>query len=121
MTQKITVEKTECPDWPLAGLGASIVQGDPKASGRITFQAGDKLVTGGIWACSPGAFDLTFGWDEMAYLLEGELTIQHQGTAEPIHLKPGDFFFSPKGTESRWIVEKPMKKVFFLRTSTPLG
>jgi uncharacterized protein len=121
MTQKITVGETACPNWPLEGLGAAVVEGEPKGSGRITFQTGDKLVSGGIWACSPGTFDLTFGWDEMAYLLEGELTIQHQDSAEPVRLKPGDFFFSPKGTRSQWIVEKPVKKVFFLRSSEPLG
>ena len=120
MIQKITVSDAVYPDWPLAALGASIVQGNPEGSGRITFQTGDKLVTGGIWGCSPGTIDLTFGWDEMAYLLEGELTIQHQHTGEQTHVKPGDFFFSPKGTQSRWVVEKPVKKLFFLRTSEPL-
>jgi uncharacterized cupin superfamily protein len=120
MTQKVTVGEMVYPDWPLGTLGAAIVRGDPKGSGQITFQSADKLVSGGVWGCSPGAFDLTFGWDEIAYLLEGELTIQ-QHTGEHVHLKPGDFFFSPKGTQSRWIVEKPLKKVFFLRTSEPLG
>jgi uncharacterized cupin superfamily protein len=120
MTQKITVSETGYPEWPLESLGISIVQGDPKGSGQVTFQTGDKLISGGVWGCSPGVFDLTFGWDEMAYLLEGELAIQ-QKTGETIHLKPGDFFFSPKGTQSRWIITKPVKKVFFLRASEPLG
>jgi uncharacterized protein len=119
MTQRISVSETGYPDWPLATLGVSVVQGEPKGSGQVTFQTGDKLVTGGIWGCSPGAFDITFGWDEMAYLLEGELTIQ-QKTGEILSLKQGDFFFSPKGTQSRWTITKPVKKVFFLRTSEPL-
>src|SRR5262245_61940378 len=99
MTQRITVSETAYPDWPLSTLGVSIVDGDPKGNGQVTFQTGDKLISGGIWGCSPGAFDIVFGWDEMAYLLEGELTIQ-QKTGEILHLKPGDFFFSPKGTQS---------------------
>ena len=119
MTQKITVGQTAFPDWPLDSLGASIVEGNPHGSGQITFQTEDRLVTAGVWGCSPGVFDLSFGWDEMAYLLEGELTIQ-SGAGEPLHLKPGDFFFSPKGTASRWTVTKPVKKVFFLRTAEPL-
>jgi len=46
MTKKITVNETGYPDWPLATLGVSVVQGDPKGSGQVTFQTGDKLVSG---------------------------------------------------------------------------
>ena len=120
MPHKVTVGELEYPDWPLETLGISIVEGTPKGSGKITFQSGDKLISGGVWGCSAGVFDLTFGWDEMAYLLEGELIIQ-QASGEQTHIRPGDFFFSPKGTQSRWIVKKPVKKVFFLRTPEPLG
>jgi uncharacterized cupin superfamily protein len=119
MTKKVTTAETDYPDWPLATLGASLVEGDPAASGQITFQTEDKLLHGGLWACSPGVFDLKFGWDEMAYLLEGELVIE--SGSEKVHLLPGDFFFSPQGTEARWIVRKAIKKVFFLRSLTPLG
>jgi uncharacterized cupin superfamily protein len=120
MTQRIRVSETSFPDWPLSTLGVSIIEGDPKGSGRVTFQTGDKLISGGVWGCSAGVFDLTSGWDEMAYLLKGELTIQAE-TGEDIHVRPGDFFFSAKGTQSRWIITKPVKKIFFLRTPEPLG
>ena len=120
MTQKVTVRGRDYPNWPLETLGASVQQGNPDASGEITFQTPDRLVSGGLWGCSPGVFDLTFGWDEMAYLLEGELTIE-QKTGEQVHLLPGDLFFSPKGSETRWIVTKAIKKVFFLRSAAPLG
>ncbi len=120
MVRKVTVGEADYPDWPVQTLGAAIAEGNPKASGKVTFQTGDKLVSGGVWACSAGAFDLTFGWDEMAYLLEGELVIQ-EASGEQVQVKPGDFFFSPQGTKSRWIVKKPIKKVFFLRSPQPLG
>jgi uncharacterized protein len=120
MTEKLTVSEAGYPDWPLETLGIAVVDGDPKGSGRVTFQTGDKLVSGGIWGCSAGIFDIAFGWDEMAYLLEGELTIQ-QDTGEQIVVKPGDFFFSRKGSKSRWVIAKALKKVFFIRTPEPLG
>ena len=120
MVSKVSVTEVGNPDWPLQTLGASVVEGHPEASGKITFQTEDKLIHGGVWACSPGVFDLTFGWDEMAYLLEGELIIQ-ESSGEEIQLKAGDFFFSSKGTQSRWLVKKPLKKIFFLRTAEPLG
>ncbi len=120
MSHKVTVAKVDYPDWPLQALGATIAEGNPKACGKVTFQTSDKLVSGGVWACSAGAFDLTFGWDEMAYLLEGELVIQ-EASGEQTQVKAGDFFFSPQGTKSRWIVKKPIKKVFFLRSPQPLA
>jgi uncharacterized protein len=120
MTDRVKVARVDCPDWPVQALGAAISDGDPKASGKVTFQSDDKLVSGGVWACSEGAFDLSFGWDEMAYLLEGELVIQ-EASGEQLQVKPGDFFFSPRGTKSRWIIKKTIKKVFFLRSPHPLG
>ena len=73
-----------------------------------------------MWACSPGTFELTFGWDEMSYLLEGEIVIEEED-ARPITVRPGDFLMCPKGTKSRWIVKKACKKVFFLRSPVPMG
>ena len=120
MVDSVTVAKVDFPDWPLESLGAKIAVGNPKGSGKITFQTGDKLVTGGVWACSTGEFDLTFGWDEMAYLLEGELIIE-ESSGNRVQVHPGDFFFSRKGSQTRWIVKEAIRKVFFLRSPEPLG
>jgi uncharacterized protein len=120
MVHKVAVAGVEMPDWPVQGLGASIVEGSPNASGKLTFQSEDKLVCGGVWACSPGTFDLDFGWDEMAYLLEGELVIQDESGTQT-QINPGDFFFSAHGTKSRWTVKETIKKVFFIRSPQPLG
>ena len=81
---------------------------------------GQARLWGGVWGCSPGTFELTFGWDEMSYLLEGEITIEQDG-APPITLRPGDFLMCPKGTRSRWTVKKACKKVFVLRSPEPMG
>jgi uncharacterized cupin superfamily protein len=120
MHQKLTVSEIPCPDWPLETLGISTVAGSPKGSGTVTYQTSDKLVSGGVWGCSPGTFELTFGWDEMSYLLEGEIIIE-QDDAQPITVRPGDFLMCPNGTRSRWTVKKACKKIFFLRSPEPLG
>jgi uncharacterized cupin superfamily protein len=120
MHQKLTVSEIPYPDWPLQTLGISVIAGDPQGSGQVTFQTADKLVSGGVWGCSPGTFELTFGWDEMSYLLEGEIIIEQEG-APPITVRPGDFLNCPKGTTSRWVVKKACKKVFFLRSPEPMG
>jgi len=120
MHQKLTVNETPYPDWPLESLGISVTAGSPKGSGQVTYQTSDKLVSGGVWGCSPGTFELTFEWDEMSYLLEGEIVIEEEG-ARTITVRPGDFLMCPKGTKSRWIVKKACKKVFFLRSPEPMG
>ena len=114
--EKVTIKNVSCPSWPLQSLGAVTVQGHPEASGKTVFETDDRKITGGVWACSPGTFDLTFTWDEMAVLLEGELIIeQSTGWGSRVHIRPGDFFFVPRGARTRWIVLKPLKKVFFSR------
>ena len=120
MLQKLTVSEIPYPDWPLETLGISITAGSPQGSGKVTYQTSDKLVSGGVWGCSPGTFELTFGWEEMSYLLEGEIMIEQEG-AQPITVRPGDFLMIPKGTKSRWTIKKACRKVFFLRSPQPMG
>jgi uncharacterized protein len=112
--KKVTVDNVECPSWPLQSLGAATVNGAPRASGKAVFETDDHAISGGVWKCSPGTFDLTLTWDEMALLLEGDLIIE-ESPEHKVHVRPGDFFFVPKGTKTRWTVVKPMKKVFFSR------
>lgn len=90
----------------MQSLGAVSVHGDPRASGKTVFESGDHQITGGIWKCSPGTFDLTFTWDEMALLLEGELIIE-ESSGHKVRVLPGDFFFVPRGAKTRWVVVKP--------------
>jgi uncharacterized protein len=112
--KKVIVNNVQCPNWPLQSLGAVTVHGDPRASGKTVFESNDRQITGGIWKCSPGIFDLTFTWDEMALLLEGELIIE-ESSDRRVQVLPGDFFFVPRGARTRWTVVKPLKKLFFSR------
>lgn len=111
--KEVAVDKVDCPSWPLQSLGAVTLEGSPQASGKTVFETDDHSITGGVWKCSPGTFDLTFTWDEMALLLEGELIIEEGN--KKIHVQPGNFFFVPRGAKTRWTVVKPIKKVFFSR------
>ena len=117
---KVTLGEVPYPEWPLQSLGITTVAGEPQGSGQVTFQSPDKLISSGVWGCSPGTFELTFEWDEMSYLLEGEIVIEQEG-ALPLTVRPGDFLNCPKGTHSRWTVTKACKKVFFLRSVEPMG
>jgi hypothetical protein len=110
----VKLDSVACPSWPLQSLGAAIVQGHPEAGGKTVFESKDHQITSGVWTCSPGSFDLTFTWDEMALLLEGELIIE-EASGKKFRLLPGDFFSVPRGVKTRWVVVKAMKKLFFSR------
>jgi uncharacterized protein len=110
----VKVDRVECPSWPLQSLGAVVVDGNPDASGKNVFESEDHQITGGVWKCSPGTFDLTFTWDEMALLMEGELVIE-EPSGRKVRILPGDFFTVPRGAKTRWNVIKPIKKLFFSR------
>jgi uncharacterized cupin superfamily protein len=120
MHQKLTVSEISYPDWPLQTLGIAVTSGEPKGSGQVTYQTSDKLISGGVWGCSPGTFEVTFDWDEMSYILEGEIIIEQEGV-QAITVRPGDFLNCPQGTKSRCIVKQACKKIFFLRSPAPMG
>lgn len=112
--KEVAIADVDCPSWPLQSLGAVLVDGDPKASGKAVFETADRAISGGVWKCTVGTFDLTFTWDEIALLLEGELIIE-ESPDHKVHVRPGDFFFVPRGAKTRWTVLKPLKKVYFSR------
>jgi uncharacterized cupin superfamily protein len=112
--EMVKLDSVACPSWPLQSLGAAIVQGHPEAGGNTVFESKDHQITSGVWTCSPGSFDLTFTWDEMALLLEGELIIE-EASGKKFRLLPGDCFSIPRGVRTRWVVVKAMKKLFFSR------
>ena len=112
--EAVKIDDVPCPNWPLQSLGAITVHGDPQASGKTVYETPDHQITGGVWKCSAGTFDLTFTWDEMALLLEGELIIE-ESSGRKVRIVAGDFFFVPQGVKTRWVVVKPLKKLFFSR------
>jgi uncharacterized cupin superfamily protein len=120
MIQKLVVSEADYPDWPLQKHGVTIVEGNPQGRGKATFQTTDGLVSGGIWGCSEGVFELTYEWDEMAFILEGQAII-HQSLGAELNIKQGDFVFFPKGSIARWDIKEPVKKVFFLRSPKEVG
>lgn len=100
------------PDW--------ITGGKPTARGTILVQSSDKLLSSGLWQCSPGQFEWHFAWDEFARLTEGEVTIREENGGT-YTLGPGDVVHFPLGLKTYWDVKATVKKVFFIRTPEPLN
>ncbi len=115
--QHATAFEGELPPMPIEP--AWILEGDPVAKGTVIVQSADKLVSTGLWSCTPGKFRWTFAGDEFVYLLAGEVTVT-DSTGGKITLHPGDLAHFPRGAETVWHVTQEVRKVFTLRTPEPL-
>jgi len=115
--QVATKLTSELPDMPIEP--SWILEGSPRARGKVLLQSADRKVSSGLWDCSAGRFQWTFGWDEFVHILEGEVTISQQG-GPTLTLKPGDVAHFPVGLKTEWLVPKYVRKVFTVRTAEPL-
>lgn len=107
----------ELPDMPIEP--SWILEGTPRARGKVLLQSDDRKVSSGLWECTAGRFHWTFGWDEFVHVLEGEVTIAQEGGAT-VTLKPGDVGHFPLGLKTEWLVPRYVRKVFTVRTPEPL-
>lgn len=117
MIQVVSRMSGDLPDMPIEP--SWILEGTPRARGKVLLQSADRKVSSGLWDCSAGRFQWTFGWDEFVHILEGEVTIAQQG-GPTVTLKPGDAAHFPVGLKTEWLVPRYVKKVFTVRTSEPL-
>ena len=107
----------DLPDMPIEP--SWILEGAPRARGRVLVQSADRLVSSGLWDCTAGRFQWTFAWDEFVHILEGEVTISQEG-GMTVTLKTGDVAHFPLGLKTEWLVPSYVRKVFTVRTREPL-
>jgi uncharacterized protein len=117
---KILVAARGSGDLPEMAIDPSwIIEGLPRAQGKVLVQSADKKVSTGLWECSAGRFKWTFVWDEFVHILEGEVTIK-QESGPTVTLRPGDTAHFPLGLKTEWLVPHHVRKVFTVRTAEPL-
>jgi uncharacterized cupin superfamily protein len=61
------------------------------------------------WSKEVSTFPWTYSEQEVAYVLEGEVTVTPQG-GEPVHFGKGDLVTFPSGLACTWEVKKPLRK-----------
>ena len=115
--QSVDAHTASLDPWPIPA--AQIKDGNPEAAGRMLWQSPDKRLGNGVWSCGVGSFDWEYTWDETIYFLEGEVTIREHGGASTTY-RGGELIFVPTGTKSTWTVSAPVRKVFHLRSATPV-
>lgn len=105
------------PDMPIEP--AWVLEGSPRARGKVLLQSADRKISSGLWECTAGRFQWTFTWDEFVHILDGEVSISQQG-GPTITLKTGDLAHFPAGLKTEWLVPGYVRKVFTVRTAEPL-
>jgi uncharacterized cupin superfamily protein len=118
----IKVIKAKSLNAPLGSMPidpALIREGNLDPRGLVAAQSQDRLLSSGVWSCESGVFDFTYEWDEFSYIFEGEMEIS-DGSGEVHRIAAGDLVHFPRGAKTRWRILKPVRKVFFLKTVSPL-
>ncbi len=101
---------------PLEEIGAEILSGSPAQSGRIDYGSLETPLIVGVWECTKGSFKATYPWNEMATILEGNITITFPDGSEH-NFGPGDTHYATKGDTVTWTIHsEKVRKAFFIYT-----
>lgn len=106
------VRETELSDLgPPAGLGGTVLSGDPTLSGRIDYREGG--VTAGVFQATPGDARILFPFTEHSTLIEGAVTLRDE-TGQAQRFEPGDSYLIKQGSSVLWHVSgSRVQKSFF--------
>ncbi|WP_405029490.1 cupin domain-containing protein [Methylobacillus flagellatus] len=66
------------------------------------------------WSKEVSVFPWSFGEQEIAYILEGEVTITPDGGGEPVNFGKGDLVTFPAGLSCTWNVKQALRKHYQL-------
>lgn len=100
---------------PPAGLGGTVLEGDPKISARIDYAAGNLLA--GVFQATTGTVLIHFPFTEHATILSGEVQLT-DASGNSAHLGEGDSYFITQGSVILWEVSGAfVQKTFFNRTT----
>jgi len=66
-----------------------------------------------VWGCEVSEFDWYYDSEETCLLVEGEVTVTHDGGS--VSIGAGDYVVFPQGLACVWNVTKPVKKHYVFR------
>ena len=75
----------------------------------MTFRAGDRRFSFGLWKREPETGPMDLSYHEIAVIIEGEVEVTGEDGA--VHrVGPGDVLITPKGSKATWRALSPVKK-----------
>lgn len=108
----ISAASIELEPWQPEGV--TVLDGEPRGRGFTLHEDHtDGVRATGIFACDPCVTTYRLEFNEMLYVLEGEVRIElDNGTV--LQLASGDSAFLPKGHQSTWTFTTPFKEFWVL-------
>lgn len=102
-------------DWPFDNALSDyrILDGTPRASGRLDAGGPGEATRMGIWRCTPGRFACTEQGDELMMILAGRCCLINHTSGEETDLGSGDSLFVRDGSRVTWDISEETTKVFF--------
>jgi uncharacterized cupin superfamily protein len=80
----------------------------------FNYSADGKAATG-YWEAPKGWLEFTFsGFQELNYVIEGEVVVTNLATGEKVVARPGDVYLIQDGDRVRWEMTKFTRTVFFV-------
>ncbi len=81
------------------------------------YYSADEKVIVGYWEAPEGWFTAQIdNQNEINFVIEGEIDICSQG--KTINAKKGDCFLVESGDDTKWIIKKPIKTIYFIYPSS---
>lgn len=90
-----------------------IMQGTPRASGRLDAGGPGQTTRTGIWRCTNGVFECTEQGDELMTILSGRCRLTDTSSGHVTELSTGDSLFVRDGSRVVWEIIEDVTKVFF--------
>jgi uncharacterized cupin superfamily protein len=100
--------------WPFDNLASryKVVQGAPKAYGRLDAGGAGQQTRLGIWRCTKGSFECIEQGDELMTVLSGRCRIVNHTEGTEVSLGPGDSLFIRDRSHVTWHIDEDLTKVF---------
>ena len=94
--------------------GVTILEGDPAGRGFTLFENFENGARGtGVFECEPSKTTYKLEYNEIIYVLEGEVTIELENGSK-VELKAGMQAFLPAGHVSTWTFHTKFREVWIL-------
>lgn len=104
--------RVELESWQPEGV--TVLDGTPNGRGFTLFEDFDKGARGtGVFECEPSKTTYELEYNEIIYVLEGEVTIELENGSK-VDLKPGMQAFLPAGHVSTWTFYSKFREVWVL-------
>ncbi|MGU9857327.1 cupin domain-containing protein [Pseudomonas sp. LF245] len=98
----------------VADLGSTILEGEVKAFGKMTFGAPTDPVSSAYFGTTKGKFRMEYPFNEQATVVTGEVILTEEATGNSTRYGVGDSWFVIKGTAVVWeIVSEEFVKHYF--------